>query len=256
MSPLDPSLDPVSARKTTRKVPNYLDEDPTLELVEQGLRVAEDEKRDAADLDAESEDEELQARPPEAGERKESQLFHMVKSLIDVQALEAGIVKATTGILGDIRIERHPALNPALSEIIRRCEHRKERVAQLVEDVGGHTMGGLKVRAAEVDGFMETLVGAGMRSRSSGIRGLIVALNAETVAYDVVLTIALALNDERVGSFAASALKECAGQVLELTDLLPFLLIEEISASAAVPNAAAAQEAARRIRACWNHQMI
>lgn len=54
MNPLDP-VEPASPDPKSPMAPPYVDEDPDMESVRQGLRVAEDEKRDAVTDEYEAE---------------------------------------------------------------------------------------------------------------------------------------------------------------------------------------------------------
>jgi hypothetical protein len=106
---------------------------------------------------------------------------------------------------------------------------------------------------AAITGVMSGLtMMARQHALSRMVRDNTVAMNLATVSYSMLLTLALALEHKRCEELAVSALTDCPKFVLKLTDLLPHVLVEELSDDAPVPNAMAAPEALAITREAWN----
>ena len=76
-------------------------------------------------------------------------------------------------------------------------------------------------------------------------------MNMALASYGMLLTVAMALWHRRCEELAISALEDCPKFILRLTELLPQVVVEELTGDAAVPYPTAATEAHELICRAW-----
>lgn len=180
----------------------------------------------------------------------------LIRYANDVIAMERDIVNATRTQLEDDRVRSHPELKALFLDIAVHADHRADVFEKLVREEGGSISGALKEGIAAVTGVVSGLYGmARIHPLSHMIRDNILAMDQASVSYGMLLTLAKAIRHTRCEELADSALNDCPEFVLRLTDLLPHMVVEELSDDAPVANALAAEEAGRRIRESWEANM-
>lgn len=179
----------------------------------------------------------------------ESHHSTLIGCIGDAVAVERDIVNAVRTQLEDDRVRSHPELKPLFLDIAVHADHRADVFEKLIEQEGGSIGGAVKEGIAAVTGVLSGLYGmTRQHPLSKMVRDNLIAMNVASASYSILVTLALALDHKRAGELAASALTDCPKFALKLTDLLPPLLLEEISEDGPVLNEHAASQARVAIR--------
>ncbi|MFD2256423.1 hypothetical protein ACFSSA_07040 [Luteolibacter algae] len=178
-----------------------------------------------------------------------SSIIHYVN---DIVAMERDIVNAVRTQLEDDRVRDHPQLHSLFLEIAVNGDYRAEVFEKLIAQEGGSLGGAIKEGIAAVAGVMAGLYGiTRQHPLSHMVRDNTVAMNVASTSYSMLLTLALATNHKRCEELALSALNSCPKLVRQLTDVLPYVVLEEISGDAPAPNMMAAEQANDLIQRSW-----
>lgn len=179
----------------------------------------------------------------------------LIKYVNDVIAMERDFVNAVRTQLEDERVRSHPELKALFLDLAVHSDHRADQFEKLVEEEGATLGGALKEGIASISGVLAGLYGmARQHPLSRMMRDNTVAMNVASVSYSMLVTLAMAIGHRKCEELAISALQDCPKFVLKLTDLLPHVVVEEISDDAPVPNALAARQAQAVIREAWDRQ--
>ncbi len=177
----------------------------------------------------------------------------LIRYLNDVIAMERDIVNAVRTQMQDDRVEAHPLLKDLFMDLAVHADHRTDMFESLVEEEGGSLGGAVKEGIAAVTGVVSGLTKmTRQHPLSRMVRDNTISMNVATVSYSMLLTLAMALQHKRCEELAASALSDCPKFVLQLNDLIPHVVVEELSDDAPVPNAMAAPQALAITREVWN----
>jgi ferritin-like metal-binding protein YciE len=181
----------------------------------------------------------------------EQQLRNQVN---DVMAIERDIVNAIRLQQADDRVHEYPELGEILTQIEKESEDRQELFRSWIGNEGMHLVTSVKEGISAVTGVVGGLY-TKLREYpvSRMVRDDIIALDIACVSYGMLHTLGLAIGNDESATLAERSLKECPPFVIRLTDLLPEILVEELSRQAPLVNPAAAQVAYAKIRDAWNH---
>lgn len=177
----------------------------------------------------------------------------LIRYLNDIVAMERDIVNAVRTQLEDGRVKDHRELKALFLDIAVHADHRADTFEKLVETEGGTIGGAIKEGIAALTGVISGLYGiARLHPLSHMVRDNTVAMNLASASYSMLLPVAMALGHKRCEELALSALEDCPMFVLRLTDLLPSVVVEELSDDSPVPYPQAASEAQSLIRSAWD----
>ncbi|MBC7980975.1 MAG: DUF892 family protein [Armatimonadetes bacterium] len=178
----------------------------------------------------------------------------LIRYVNDVIAMERDIVNAVRTQMEDTRVKEHPELKALFMDIAVHSDHRIQTFEKIIKDDGGSLGGAVKEGIAAITGVVAGLYGmARLHPLSRMVRDNTIAMDVAAVSYSMLVTLALAIGHKRCEELAISALNDCPKFVLQLTQILPHVVVAEISEDAPVLNATAAQEAQKLIREAWNH---
>ena len=183
---------------------------------------------------------------------KDTHHHSLVRYLNDIVAMERDIVNAIRTQLEDDRVKGHPELKGLFLDLAVHGDHRADMFEKLAEKEGGTIGGAIKEGLASLTGILSGLYGiARQHPLSHMVRDNAVAMNMALASYGMLLTVAMALGHRRCEELAISALEDCPKFILRLTDLLPQVVVEELTGDAAVPYPTAATEAHELICRAW-----
>lgn len=143
-----------------------------------------------------------------------------------------------------------------------------QALLQRIEDVTDRNLAELRACAEQLGGqsTLKKAVGAALgvasglwqRARQSDSASRIMrdcygALSFGVVCYEMLHTTALAAGDTRTADLALRNMKNYAPLIIELTDLIPEVLVAELAAEGKLPaDDEAAREAVRNARSAWS----
>lgn len=186
----------------------------------------------------------------------DTQHNNLIRYVNDVIAMERDIVNAVRTQLEDERVKDHPQLKSLFLDIAVHGDHRADIFEKLISQEDGETLSGaIKEGIASITGVLAGLYGmARQHPLSRMTRDNIVAMDLASVSYGMLLTLALATGHKRCEELALSSLNDCPKFVLALTNILPHIVLEEISQDAPVMDSLAAERAVELMRESWNRQ--
>ncbi|MES2441155.1 MAG: hypothetical protein V4584_18980 [Verrucomicrobiota bacterium] len=170
----------------------------------------------------------------------------------DVIALERDIINAIDGQLEDENVQAHALLTVILKEIVIGSELRIARLQQLSDAEGGSVGATVKEAVMGVAGSLAGIYGK-LREHpvSRMVRDDRVAMNVLETSYAMLYTLALGIGDSRAAELALNGLNAAPPLVLKLTDLLPGIILRELSDDAPLQNATAEKTVIDAIHTAW-----
>jgi ferritin-like metal-binding protein YciE len=174
----------------------------------------------------------------------------------DVIALERDIVNAIEGQLEDDRVQANPRLVSVLSEIVGTGKSRITRLKAISDSEGGSVGAAIKEAAMSVTGALAGVYGK-LREHplSRMVRDNRVAMNVTETSYAMLYTLALATGHQPSAEVALDGLNTAASQVLKLTDLLPGVVLRELSDDAPLVTSNAEEKVLTAIHDAWTGAM-
>lgn len=170
----------------------------------------------------------------------------------DVIAVERDIVNAISGQLDDDRVKAHPQLTAVLRKAVQNGESRIVRLKEISEEEGGTVGAAIKEAAMSVTGVLAGIYGKFREHPLSRIvRDDRIAMNVTETSYAMLYTLALGTGHAKTADIALEGLNAAAPIVLELTDLLPGIIVEELSKDGPLENPDIEKTVVDAIHAAW-----
>jgi len=173
--------------------------------------------------------------------------------LSDMVALDEHIVQALERQLGDDRIEQFPEARQLIGTIRRTLGTHVEGLRKHVDGLGGEESGPLKEAVSMVAG-----VAAGLYDKvrhdpvSKMLRDNYTALSLAAIAYTMLHTTGLALKNSAVADTALGYLKEVTPLVMQLSRVIPPVVVKDLADNEVRLDQTAGAEAVRRTQAAWS----
>ena len=171
----------------------------------------------------------------------------------DVVAMERQITQMVSIQVQDERIQAHSELMELLEKVLNSSGERMQLFKELSDEEGGGVGAALKEGVTAVAG---TLTGIYEKVRehpvSRMVRDDVVAMDVASVSYGMLLTLGIATGHTNCADLARRALGTCPPLVIQLTDILPSVVVKELAEDAPLANPGAAKLACSEIRDAWN----
>lgn len=181
----------------------------------------------------------------------QASLKQYIKDMISV---EYDIFKALCLQLDSDIVKSHSILADLLARAVNESEERIEHLKALSEQEGASSSVAVKSGITAVTGTFAGLYGKIHEHPLSRIvRDDIVALNFASIGYGMMLTLGLSTGHNVCTLLASRAVGEMPPMIVHLTDLLPFLVGEELAKDAPLVNPAGVQIAGSLIRDAWQN---
>lgn len=163
--------------------------------------------------------------------------------------LERDIINAIEGQLEDERVTANPDLVVVLQGIVQGAKTRIETLKAISEEEGGQVGAAIKEAAMSFTGVLAGVYGK-LREHpiSRIVRDDRMAMNMTETSYAMLYTLALGIGHDRCAELALSGLNAAAPKVLELTDLLPQIILDELADDALLRNPDVADDVVDAIR--------
>lgn len=170
----------------------------------------------------------------------------------DVIAVERDIVNAIQGQLDDDRVKAQPHLVTVLRKAVAGGESRIARLKEISDEEGGSMGAAIKEAAMSVTGVLAGIYGKFREHPLSRIvRDDRVAMNVAETSYAMLYTLALGIGHVRTAEVALDGLNATAPLVLQLTDLLPGIIIDELSQDGPLENPEIERTVVDAIHSAW-----
>ena len=172
--------------------------------------------------------------------------------LNDMVALEREIHDAVHGQMNDERVKANPAVKALVEKIHAAAKVRLSDMETHAAALGGSPGKAVKEAVATVAG---TLAGLYDKIRKHPVSRMLrddtVALNLAATAYSMLYTTALALRDLPVANVALRHLRGIPPHVIELTKIIPEVVVRELAADNPDIDQTVVALARKNTRAAW-----
>ncbi len=170
----------------------------------------------------------------------------------DVIGIERDIVNAIEGQLDDDRVKAHPQLTAILQEISAGSKSRMEVLKEISDGQGGTIGASIKEAVMSATGVLAGIYGK-LREHplSRIVRDDRIAMNVSETSYGMLYTLALGIGHAQTADVALAGLKASAPLVLKLTDVMPGIILAELSEDAPLENPSAEQTVLDAIHEAW-----
>jgi hypothetical protein len=175
----------------------------------------------------------------------------------DMIALDGHIVEAVERQLEDKRIGEFPEARQVVSTIKRTMNDHVAGLKTQLSAMGGEESGPVKEAISTIAG-----VAAGLYDKvrhdpvSKMLRDDYTALSLTSIAYTMLHTTGLALNNHAVADMALRYLKDVTPIVVDISKAVPGVVVKDLQDQEATVDSSAAQEAVRRTQEAWSGENI
>jgi len=172
----------------------------------------------------------------------------------DMIGLERDIINAVESQLEDERVTAYSDLTAILQKIVAGAKSRQDALKVISEEEGGSVGAVIKEAAMSVTGALAGIYGK-LREHplSRIVRDDRMAMNMTETSYGMLYTLALSIGHGPCAQLALSGLNSAAPLVLELTDVLPQIILDELSEDAPLQNPDVADDVVDAIRHAWKN---
>ncbi|HNP71298.1 MAG TPA: hypothetical protein PLO33_05600 [Kouleothrix sp.] len=173
----------------------------------------------------------------------------------DMIALDKHIVEAVERQLNDERLDTYPGARQLVGTIKRTLTAQVDGLQQQLASVGGEASGPVKETLSAVAG-----VAAGLYDKvrhdpvSKMLRDDYTALSLASVGYTMLHTTGLALKHTGIANMAVASLKELTPLVVDISKLLPMLVVKDLAGEEVSLDESAGPAAVRNTQAAWGRE--
>lgn len=173
----------------------------------------------------------------------------VTKYLADMIGLEGHIYQAIDKQVKETRDE--PDVNPILRDIRDTLEQHVNALQNRLDALGGQATSPIKEAGASFLGVAAGLIDK-LRAEevSKDFRDDYTALSLSHVSYLMLISTCLACNDTETADLAATHLKDNAGFISDIGNLIPYLVVHDLSDLTDL-NQGAVEEARKRYHSAW-----
>ncbi|MDB6117104.1 MAG: hypothetical protein JWO08_885 [Verrucomicrobiaceae bacterium] len=148
----------------------------------------------------------------------------------DMLAVEHDLTNALNGQLADDNIKSEPDIHALLTEILADSIARADRLKTLSDGLDGQVGAVLKEAVSSAAGTVAGWYGMVRKHPVSRmLRDDHVALNVASLAYGMLYTSALAYDHQEIASATLSYMGTLPGQIMELSQLIPEVVVKELA---------------------------
>jgi hypothetical protein len=175
-----------------------------------------------------------------------------VSDMIAVEHHIGGAVKRQTE---DSDVYKHnPQASQIIKDIAEMTEQHEQHLKQHLEAIGGDPGKGIKEVATTV---MGAIAGVYDKMRNEAVSKMLrddyTALNLAAVSYTMLHTTGLALQDQATAELALRHLKHYASLVMEINQVIPAVVVEDLRNDVSIMNEMSAQQALENSQNAWRN---
>jgi ferritin-like metal-binding protein YciE len=178
----------------------------------------------------------------------------LLKYLTDMHALESHLAQPLKSQADDADFNNYPEALELIRRLHTRTENALESLEVLIEDLGGKPRGSFKSAFTAAAGMVAAAVN---ESRTHAItkklRDDYTALSLVAVGYELLHATGNALGEERVASLSIRHLKDVAGFIMDLSQIIIPVAVDELDKTNPEADASTAVASQVNIREAWRH---
>ncbi len=175
----------------------------------------------------------------------------------DALALERHLVEAFERQAHDESLRRFPDALAQVQKIHRLGQRHLAALTNQLEALGGHPTATVKETVTAVLGMAAGLLDKVRPfSASKMLRDDYAALSMAAISYTMLHTTALALGEGATAGLAKQHLQDWTPAIVEISQLMPFLVVKELQENSVAINPNAADEALKNTHQTWTREAI
>jgi ferritin-like metal-binding protein YciE len=175
----------------------------------------------------------------------------------DLLALEKHLYEAFDRQATDTNVLDYPQAKPIIDRLHRGAKTHVDALEVHLQALGGHP-------ASTVKEAVTTMLGmaAGMLDRvraypvSKMLRDDYTALSMAAISYTMLHTTALALKEAPTAELARKHLQDLTPAIVEISEVIPFVVVKELERDTLAIDANVASEALRNTHAAWTRESL
>ena len=193
----------------------------------------------------------------EQDSKKEARLNVLSTYINDMVAVERDISQALKGQQEDSDVATMPEVHRLIEMAAESAVARHDVLVQCAKDLDGKAGAAVKDAVMAAAGSLAGLF-AKLRKHpvSKMLRDDITALNLAATAYSMLYTTAVAFDEEEMSAVALEHLNTLPEQIMEMTRLLPGVVVEELEKEHGPVNEEAAELATEAIQQAWEAEEL
>lgn len=170
----------------------------------------------------------------------------------DTAAMAKHIESAFAQQLEDKGVQAHAAAHQMIQRMHATLAAHRETMERHVEELGGGVGATVKEAVTTVTGALAGLYDKVRKHPLSRIlRDNYAALSVAAVAYEMLHTTALGLGEQALGATALRHLKETAPLIMEVTKIIPGVVLQELAADDPAIDTSLADKAVENTLGAW-----
>jgi len=190
---------------------------------------------------------------PSAGEPGYDNELHSIQTYVsDMLALERHIAQPLHRQLGMPDAARYPAAHATIAQIANLADAHVTALEQALATLGGHEADPIKSAWSELLGWGAAAIDAVRKTKiSKSLRDDYTALNLAAVSYTMLHATAIGVGEPAVAELARTHLADYARMVMAINQVMPELVLQELTDDGETVAAGAAELIRQQTNAIW-----
>jgi hypothetical protein len=178
----------------------------------------------------------------------------LLKYLTDMHALESHLAQPLKGQADDDDFGEYPEARELVRRLQLRTENAISSLEILIKDFGGDARGGFKSAVTTAAGVVAAAVNEGRtHAITKKLRDDYTALSLVAVGYELLHATANAFESEQIASLSIYHLKDVAGLIMELSQVIIPVAVRELEKTNPEADASTTVASQVNIREAWRH---
>lgn len=175
----------------------------------------------------------------------------------DMAATQNHLLKTVEQQLRDPQVTSHAEVNELLTKLRLVLRRHTGDIEQRVAEFGGSLTADVKEAITVATGLAASLFGKiRPHAASKFLRDDYVLLSACSIGYEMLHVTALALSEKKTAEMALAHFKEITPMVVRLSEIMPGVVVQELTHDVSGIDAGAAPIAKRNTREAWSAETV
>ena len=179
------------------------------------------------------------------------------ENLSDMLGIEQHALQRIERQTHDERVKKFSTARGILQKIEGVLNSHIARLERHLSTVDGGVEAKLKKSAASIAGSIASVYDRFRTGEpvSRILRDDYSVLNVAVIGYGMLHTTALALSDDEIAALAKAHMTDLTPLIVEMSDIIPFILADELADEGKIEYAAVAQQAVAQYRQAWSREV-
>lgn len=175
----------------------------------------------------------------------------------DMLSLERHIHDAIRRQRDDDKVQRHHQVQNLLSRAESTLDEHISHLEKHLDAIGGNSASPIKEAVSAVTGAVAGIYGQVRDAQVSRmLRDDYTALGLAAISYTMLHTTGLALNSQETADIALRHLHHWTPMIVEISEVIPLVVAEELGEDVSGIDPSAGQEAVRNTQGAWSREAV